>query len=182
MAWFLVRCGITAALLALLIWQLGPTAIIQRLQTLSLGLLILVALILAVQLVISASRWKALVDYFGHDKVSTADLCWFLGASHLYGEVLPSTVGGDVVRTAMLARLVGLRLATLSVTLDRITGLAMLLVMMLALLPLLAWRIENMSAVAGLAAVGIGGITGALLLLSGKSMPSWLSEGGVTAS
>jgi glycosyltransferase 2 family protein len=176
MAWFLARCGITATLLALLIWQLGPTAIIQRLQTLSLGLLILVALILAVQLVISASRWKA------HDKVSMADLCWFLGASHLYGEVLPSTVGGDVVRTAMLARLVGLRLATLSVTLDRITGLAMLLVMMLALLPLLAWRIENMSAVAGLAAVGIGGITGALLLLSGKSMPSWLSEGGVTAS
>src|SRR5262249_45615559 len=126
----------------------------------------------------SASRWKALVDYFGHDKVSTADLCWFLGASHLYGEVLPTTVGGDVVRTAMLARLVGLRLATLSVTLDRITGLAMLLVMMLALLPMLAWRIENMSAVAGLAAVGIGGITalGALLLLSDKSMPSWIPK------
>src|SRR5262249_37572243 len=173
MAWFLARCAITAALLALLVWQLGPLPVIERLQTLSLGPLTLVALTLAVQLVLSASRWKALVDYFGPANVSTADLCWFLGASHLYGEVLPSTVGGDVVRTAMLARLVGLRLATLSVILDRTTGLAML-----ALLPLLAWRIENISAVAGLAAVGIGGIAalGALLLLSGKSVPSWLPK------
>ena len=178
MAWFLARCAITAALLALLVWQLGPLPVIERLQTLSLGPLTLVALTLAVQLVLSASRWKALVDYFGPANVSTTDLCWFLGASHLYGEVLPSTVGGDVVRTAMLARLVGLRLATLSVILDRITGLAMLLVVMLALLPLLAWRIENISAVAGLGAVGIGGIAAlsALLLLSDKSVPSWLPK------
>ena len=178
MAWFLARCAITAALLALLVWQLGPLPVIERLQTLSLGPLALVALMLAVQLVLCASRWKALVHYFGLANVSTADLCWFLGASHLYGEVLPSTVGGDVVRTAMLARLVGLRLATLSVILDRITGLAMLLLMTLVLLPLLAWRIENISAVAGLAAVGIGGIAAlrALLLLSGKSVPSWLPK------
>ena len=177
MASFLIRCGITAALLALLIWHLGPVPIIERLQTLSLGPLTLIALMLAAQLVLSASRWKALIDHFGPANVSTTDLCWFLGASHLYGEVLPSTVGGDVVRTAMLARMVGLRLATLSVILDRVTGLAMLLVMMLALLPLLAWRIENMSAVAGLAAIGIGGIAAlsALLLLSG-SMPSWLPK------
>jgi len=178
MAWFLVRCAITAALLALLFRQLGPLPVIERLQTLSLGPLALVALMLAVQLVLFASRWKALVDYFGLANVSTADLCWFLGASHLYGEVLPSTVGGDVVRTAMLARLVGLRLATLSVMLDRITGLAMLLLMMLVLLPLLAWRIENISAVVGLAAVAIGGIAAlsALLLLSDKSVPSWLPK------
>jgi glycosyltransferase 2 family protein len=178
MAWFLARCAITAALLALLIWQLGPLPVIERLQTLSLGPLALVALMLAVQLVLSASRWKALVDYFGLANVAMADLCWFLGASHLYGEVLPSTVGGDVVRTAMLARLVGLRLATLSVILDRITGLAMLLLMMVVLLPLLAWRIQNISAVVGLAAVAIGGIAAlsALLLLSDKSVPSWLPK------
>ncbi len=178
MAWFLARCAITAALLALLIWQLGPLPVIERLQTLSLGALALVAPMLAVQLVLSASRWKALVDYFGLATVSTADLCWFLGATHFYGEVLPSTVGGDFVRTAMLARLVGLRLATLSVILDRITGLAMLLLMMLVLLPLLAWRIENISAVVGLAAVALGGIAAlsALLLLNDKSVPSWLPK------
>jgi len=178
MAWFLARCAITAALLALLIWQLGPLPVIERLQTLSLGALALVAPMLAVQLVLSASRWKALVDYFGLATVSTADLCWFLGATHFYGEVLPSTVGGDFVRTAMLARLVGLRLATFSVILDRITGLAMLLLMMLVLLPLLAWRIENISAVVGLAAVALGGIAAlsALLLLNDKSVPSWLPK------
>jgi uncharacterized membrane protein YbhN (UPF0104 family) len=176
MVWFLARCGITAALLAPLLWQLGPSCVIERLQTLSVGPLTLVAFMLAVQLALAAWRWKALVDYFGPAKVSTADLCWFLGASHLYGEVLPSTVGGDVVRTAMLARRVGLRLATLSVILDRITGLAMLLLLMLALLPLLAWRIEDGLAVAGLAVLGMGGIAafGALLLLSRRSMPSWL--------
>jgi uncharacterized protein (TIRG00374 family) len=178
MKWFLARCAITAALLALLIWQLGPIPVIERLQTLRLGPLALVALLLSVQLVLSASRWKAIVDYFGLANVSTADLCWCLGASHFYGEVLPSTVGGDVVRTAMLTRRVGVRLAMLSVILDRITGLAMLLLMILVLLPVLAWRIENISAVVGLAAVEIGGIAAlsALLLLSGKFVPSWFPK------
>ena len=106
----------------------------------------LVALMLAAQLLLSAWRWKALIERFGPVKVSTADLYWFLGASHLYGEVLPSTVGGDVVRTAMLTRLTALGSTTLSVTLDRITGLATLLLIMVASLPLLALRIGQMSA------------------------------------
>jgi glycosyltransferase 2 family protein len=176
MAWFIVRCGITAGLLALLVWQLGPHSIFERLHTLTLGPLVLVALILAVQLLLSAWRWKALVDYFGPVEVSTADVCWFLGASHFYGEVLPSTIGGDVVRTAMLSRLTGLGPATLSVILDRITGLAMLLVIMIALLPLLWWRIEQESVVVGLALFSIGGAAtlGALLLLRRQAIPSWL--------
>lgn len=176
MARFLARCGITAALIALLLWQLGLYSIVERLQTLTLGPFALVALMLAVQLLLSARRWKALVERFGPVRVSTVDLCWFLGASHLYGEVLPSTVGGDVVRTAMLARLTGLGPATLSVILDRITGLATLLLIMVASLPLLALRIGQMSAVLGLAAFGIGGmaVLGALLLGSGRPTPSWL--------
>jgi glycosyltransferase 2 family protein len=176
MAWFIVRCGITAGLLALLVWQLGPHSIFERLHTLTLGPLVLVALMLAVQLLLSAWRWKALIDYFGPVEVSTADVCWFLGASHFYGEVLPSTIGGDVVRTAMLSRLTGLGPATLSVILDRITGLAMLLVIMIALLPLLWWRIEQRSAVVGVALFSIGGAAalGALLLLRRQAIPSWL--------
>ena len=174
MAWIFARCGITAGLLALLVWQLGLHSIIERLHTLTLGPLILVVLMLAVQLLLSAWRWKALVDYFGPVEVSTVDLCWFLGASHFYGEVMPSTIGGDVVRTAMLARLTGFGPASLSVILDRITGLAMLLVIMIALLPLLWWRIEqgrrlssawHCSVSAGLAALG------ALLLLRRQAMP-----------
>jgi glycosyltransferase 2 family protein len=176
MGWFLARCGITAALLAVLVWQLGAHSIIERVWTLSLGSLALVAFVLAVQLLLSAWRWKALVDHFGSAKVSTADLCWFLGASHFYGEFLPSTIGGDVVRTAMLSQRAGVGPATLSVILDRITGLAMLLLMIVGLLPLLGCRIEQGSAFVGLAVLGIGGMLaiGVLLMLRHRVVPGWL--------
>ena len=153
---------------------------IERFRTLTLGTLILVAFMLTVQLLLSAWRWKALVDYFGPVKVSTADLCWFIGASHFYGEVLPSTIGGDAVRAAMLARLTGLGPAALSVTLDRITGLAMLLVIMIVLLPLLWWRIEHGPAFVGLAGFSIGGLValGALLLLRRETIPRWVPRAG----
>jgi glycosyltransferase 2 family protein len=176
MPWIFARCGITVGLLAVLAWQLGLHSIIVRFHTLALEPLIIVALMLVVQLLLSAWRWKVLVDYFAPIRVSTADLCRFLGASHFYGEVMPSTIGGDVVRTAMLARLTGFGPATLSVILDRITGLAMLLCLMLVLLPLLWWRIGQGSAVFGLALISIAGVAalGALLLFSGQTMPSWL--------
>jgi uncharacterized membrane protein YbhN (UPF0104 family) len=180
MTWFLARCAITAGLLGILIWQLGLHTMIERFRTLTLGTLILVAFMLTVQLLLSAWRWKALVDYFGPVKVSTADLCWFIGASHFYGEVLPSTIGGDAVRAAMLARLTGLGPAALSVTLDRITGLAMLLVIMIVLLPLLWWRIEHGPAFVGLAGFSIGGLValGALLLLRRETIPRWVPRAG----
>jgi hypothetical protein len=127
-------------------------------------------------LVLSARRWKALIDHFGPVKVSTVDLCWFLGASHFYGEVLPSTIGADAVRATMLGRLIGLAPATISVILDRITGLTMLLCMIIMLLPALWWRVEQKSAVLALALLGFGGVAaiGALLLLSRRSTPSWI--------
>jgi glycosyltransferase 2 family protein len=176
MAWFVARCAITVGLLALIVWQVGLHSMIERLHTLTLGALALVALLLAVQQLLSARRWKALIDYFGPVEVSTANLCWFLGASHFYGEVLPSTIGGDAVRTAMLARLTGLGPAALSVILDRITGLAMLLIIMIALLPLLWWRIVQGPTFIGLALFSIGGLAtlGALLLLRRQAMPSWV--------
>jgi uncharacterized membrane protein YbhN (UPF0104 family) len=176
MIWFLARCGITVGLLALLIWQLGAGLIIERMWTLSLGPLVLVAILLAVQLVLSAWRWKALVNHFACVQVSTADLCRFLGASHFYGEFLPSTIGGDVVRTAMLAQQTGVAPATLSVVLDRITGLAMLLLMIVALLPLIGFRIDQGSALVALAVLGIGGLLaiGVLLTLRYKFILGWL--------
>jgi hypothetical protein len=149
---------------------------VAKFHTLTLGPLALVGIALAVQLVLSAWRWKALIDHFGPVKVSTIDLCWFLGASHFYGEVLPSTIGADAVRAAMLGRLTGLAPATVSVILDRITGLTMLLCMIIILLPVLWWRVDQKSAVLALALLGFGGVAaiGTLLLLSRQAMPSWI--------
>jgi glycosyltransferase 2 family protein len=177
MAWFVARCAITVCFLALLVRQFGSHLIIERFETLRAGPLLLAALMLAVQLLLMAWRWKLLVDHFGPLKVSTSDLCWFLGASHLFGEFLPSTVGGDAVRTAMLARVTGLGTATLSVILDRITGLAMLLLIIVVLLPLLWWRLEQGAVVLALGLFSIGGLAalGALLLL--RTMPSWIPRG-----
>jgi glycosyltransferase 2 family protein len=147
-------------------------------QSPRVGPLLLVVVLLVCQFLVATWRWKQLVDHVSPRSPSYWILCRFMGASNLYGQVLPSTVGGDVVRAGLLARVVGLGPATLSVVLDRIAGLATLLVLTIGLLPALAWRIEQTSVVLALFAIGLGGL-GALaffFLLEGPLASSWLPQ------
>jgi uncharacterized protein (TIRG00374 family) len=178
---FLLRLTVTVGLFALILWQLGPSAIVDRLQGLHAEPLALSALLLGTQFVIYAWRWKRIVNHVSAKPASYGDLCRYLGASNFYGQLLPSTVGGDLVRTAMLARRVGLRSATLSVLIDRITGLAILIVLVLLVVPVLAWRIGLAWAVLGLAALGLGalGLFVGFLLMSGRTPPDrfpWMTS------
>jgi ubiquinone/menaquinone biosynthesis C-methylase UbiE/uncharacterized membrane protein YbhN (UPF0104 family) len=151
-------------MLLLIGWQVDLRAVMSYLQSLHWGPLSAVIAVLGGQLVITAWRWKRLVDYVSARPVRYCSLVRFLGMGNLYGQLLPSAIGGDFVRAAMLARRVGAGPATQSVLIDRCTGLIVLLFMMLALLPLLAWRIERTSAVAGLAVVGVAAI-GSLVMV-----------------
>jgi uncharacterized membrane protein YbhN (UPF0104 family) len=173
---FLLRLAVTAILFSLILWQLDPRSILERVQSPRAGPLLLVALLLACQFLVATWRWKQLLDHVSPQSPSYWILCRFMGASNLYGQLLPSTVGGDLVRAGLLARFVGVGPATFSVVLDRIAGLATLLVLTIVLLPALAWRIEHTSVVLGLFAIGLAGlgVLAVFFLLEGPLASSWL--------
>jgi ubiquinone/menaquinone biosynthesis C-methylase UbiE/uncharacterized membrane protein YbhN (UPF0104 family) len=174
-----VRIAVTATLLLLIGWQVELRGVMGHLKSLHLGPLSAVVAVLGGQLLIAARRWKRLVDYVGSRPVHYGNLVRVLGISSLYGQLLPSTIGGDMVRAGMLARRVGTGPAIQSVILDRLTGLIVLVSIVLALLPLLAWRIDQTSAVAGLAVLGVAAMATLMtVVLLHDRLTRWLFRAG----
>jgi hypothetical protein len=83
----------------------------------------------------------------------------------LYGQLLPATIGGDIVRATLLANKVTLRTAVVSTLADRLTGLAVLVLMILAQAPLIAWRLGGSVQIRGLAALGLPVLVGVASIL-----------------
>ena len=75
----------------------------------------LAGLVVAMQFVLLVWRWQLVICMLGGETVAPGALSVFLGHSLLIGQVLPSSVGGDVARTVMLARLTGAIAAARSV-------------------------------------------------------------------
>ena len=177
---FAVRLLVTAIFFGLIFWKIDLRSVLARLQDLQVGPLALVGVLLGLQFLVYTWRWKKIVDNVSGKAVRFGDLCSFMGASQLYGQVLPSTVGGDLVRVAMLARLIGVSPATVSVLIDRITGLVVLVGLALVSLPFLIWQIHDPTAIASFAAVALGGsaVLAIFLLLPARLPPNWLPRTG----
>jgi len=154
----LLRAAVTLAFLGLVAWYVDPMTAINRVTNVQPVPLLWAGLLLGVQLMVFALRWKLIIDDGHPSRVRFLDLCRYLGASNLYGQLLPSSVGADLVRAGMLARTVGIGPATTSAMVDRITGLVVLLFLIIVTLPALAWRIDNPPVVASVAAASITGL------------------------
>lgn len=104
--------------------------------------LALAGLVLLAQFMIMVWRWQVVIELLGGPAVAVVPLAVALGRSMLIGQPLPATVGGDVVRTVVLSRQVGLTIAARSVVCDRLLALAMLVALVVVTLPLFAGRVE----------------------------------------
>jgi uncharacterized membrane protein YbhN (UPF0104 family) len=155
---FVFRLAVTTIIFLLIFWEIGFRSILGRLQDLQPVPLALVALVLGIQFLVTAWRWKRIADSVGPSPVPYSAICRAQGAGNLYGQLLPSTLGDDVVRIAMLARRIGAAPATFSVLVDRMAGLAVLLGLMIALLPLLGWRIGHSTVVLAGLMLGLAGL------------------------
>jgi hypothetical protein len=108
-----------------------------------------------------AWRWQLLVSMRNGDGASTPGLGSFIRATWLalaVNQVLPSVVGGDVLRISMLARRgVPLLKAGESVVMDRIYGLAALALICLATWPVIGMALSGpaMLALAALVAAAL---------------------------
>jgi uncharacterized protein (TIRG00374 family) len=119
----LLRIVVSAVLLAFLISKIDFSKVTPRNS--HLGTLVWLALALATAtlgIILSAWRWQKVIGAFGvHVPISRLSTHYFAG--QFVGNVLPSTIGGDVVRVSRSAKDIGTtETAFAAVALERLTG------------------------------------------------------------
>nr|HID13025.1 flippase-like domain-containing protein [Anaerolineae bacterium] len=157
-----LRVAVSAGALAFLFWKIGLGETLAVLRQADLRYLLAAFLLFVLSLVIRAYRWLVLLR--GLDpSVPFGRLLrlYFVGA--FFNAFLPTSFGGDVVRALELARDTDGSAAVGTVLLDRMTGLLVLFVMGLAVLPFHATRMEPWLVWLLLAVAGGGLIVGALV-------------------
>ncbi len=131
---FLVRLVVSAALLALLLAKVPdlngalPSAHHGR----TAALLVLAVVVALIGVVLSAWRWQRVLAVYGAEVPLTSLTATYL-ASLFVGNVLPSTIGGDVLRVARIGKTINsTETAFASVALERLTGFLALPVLVFA--------------------------------------------------
>jgi uncharacterized protein (TIRG00374 family) len=120
---FGVRLLVSAVLLAILISRIDFDAAFPKERHFSTIVWFVAAVLLAtVGLVLSAWRWQRVLEAFGvHAPLRALTGHYFAG--QFVGNVLPSTIGGDVLRVSRSAKTIGSgESAFAAVALERLTG------------------------------------------------------------
>jgi uncharacterized membrane protein YbhN (UPF0104 family) len=169
-----IRIGVTVVFLAIIGWRTNWEDVATKFANLNFGLWFAAVGILVAAQFASAKRWQVFARELQFQR-SLSDYCAFYFIGMYFNLVLPTSVGGDVVRVWYLNANSGRRLAAFaSVMLERINGLLVLFVVacvgaLLSPVPLPEWVHYTVWSLAGCAAVGL-----ALLPLVPRI--SWLPE------
>lgn len=120
-----IRLLLSALMLAVLIWRIPPIEldeVVPELTTRTVGWLFIAMALTLVAVVLSAVRWQRVLEVLGLHAALRHLLSYNL-AGQFVSNVLPTTIGGDVLRYARLSRETGESPKTFaSVVLERLTG------------------------------------------------------------
>ncbi len=120
-----VRIGLSLLMLGVLIWRVPSfdlSQVVPELSARTILWLLVAALLTLAGLVLSALRWQRVLDVLGLHAGLKHLLSHYL-AGQFVSNVLPTTIGGDVLRVTRLARETGESPSTFaSVVLERLTG------------------------------------------------------------
>jgi uncharacterized membrane protein YbhN (UPF0104 family) len=162
--WRAVRVFLSLGLVAALAYHVGIDAIVAHFSPATWPLIALATLILAVNVLVVTPRWSLILDVLGY-RTSWKALFESVLLGFFLNQVLPTSVGGDVLR-AWRAKQLGASWQTSihSVLFDRATGVLISLLGALLLLPLAGYHqggqiIEwTVGAVAGCAVFGLAAL------------------------
>jgi uncharacterized membrane protein YbhN (UPF0104 family) len=164
------RWLITAFAIWLVLRSLDVGAVLDLVGRAALPALGLAGFVVAMQFLLLVWRWQLVIRMLGGAVVGLGALSVFLGHSLLIGQVLPSSVGGDVARTLMLARLTGTVAAARSVVCDRLLGLAGLAVLAVPALPIIAGRVGGPAPLLTLTIAVLGTVAAVASVLASASI------------
>ncbi len=158
-----LRVAVSAGALAFLFWKIGLGETLAVLRQADLRYLLVAFLLILLSLGIRAYRWFVLLR--GLDPtVSFGRLLRLYFVGQFFSSFLPSQFGGDVVRALELTQDTDSSASVGTVLLDRMTGLLVLFVMGLAVLPFNADRMEPWLVWLLLGMAGGGLVAGGLVL------------------
>ena len=175
----LLRIVVSAALLAFLISKIDFQTVEPRDHHLSTLVWLALALGTAMLgIVLSAWRWQRVIEAFGvHVPISRLSNHYFAG--QFVGNVLPSTIGGDVVRVSRSAKDIGTtETAFAAVALERLTGFLALPALCLIGFVIDPGLLESSTAWVALLVSGIAlAALGTILFLAGHPKAAGRFEG-----
>ena len=177
----LAKAAISGLLLYFSLRWVNLDALVERLNRLEPGWLLLAVILMAIQLLPLSARWRQIAISCGTDMGFGRTLQINFIAT-FFNQVLPSTVGGDGVRIWFAARRgAGWANATYSVLLDRIFGVFVLALLVAACLPWTLQLIREPVPRAVLLVLAAGAIAGPLIVLfAGTHFDRWLRRSMIT--
>lgn len=163
------QVAVSAAILCVLFRSSSWERFAAVLARVDIGWVTVAVATLAVQQTIAAARWRRIAVALGAPRTGLFFYVLWQGLAVLLLQVMPSTIGGDVLRAASGARRGGLKQATGIVIADRVIGMGVLCVLLLVaaipFAPPLAVNAPVWAPIA-MAITGLGGCAGAMALTS----------------
>lgn len=118
----ILKIVVSLTLLAWLFYTSDFKTIISLVKKINVPIFIVAVVVTVLGLVLSALKWKYLLDLYDHD-IGYFKLLNIYWSALFFNNFLPSTIGGDVYRIAALSKLSKNRFySLLTVFLDRFTG------------------------------------------------------------
>lgn len=171
---FTLKAAVTLGLIWLVLGNVDMADTLQRVRSVSVSVVAGVLLLMLLLSLFCILRWQIVMRQLGGTlPFGLTSRLFFEGL--FFNQALPSTVGGDGVRIYRAFR-AGLTLSTAinSVVLDRVLGLASLMLLAALAQPLFYQRVESLAARLSFTAVFLAAIGGIVALLLLGFMPRWL--------
>lgn len=168
---------VSGALLYLALRGVNVSAILARINQISLGWIAVAVAVTLVQILLGALRWREITAQCGAP-LSAAQALRFNMIGAFFNQSLPSSIGGDAVRLWLVGRTgAGWRAATYSVLVDRAIGLVALAILIVASLPWSYQLIGDAHGRAALSLIDFGALAAGLAFLAfGRLSWAWLTE------
>jgi uncharacterized membrane protein YbhN (UPF0104 family) len=171
-----LKAAVSASLLYFALRGVNWGLITERLNRVDPAWLVAIVAASNVQVFLVAWRWREIAVECGVP-ISPATAVRYSFIAAFFNQTLLSTVGGDAARIWFMARQAGWKNAAYSVLLDRVIGLTVLAVLVLASLPWTLALVRNPIGQVTLLLIGIGSMGASIVFLSlGVFRRAWLDR------
>jgi uncharacterized protein (TIRG00374 family) len=167
----IIRATISLATLAVILWFVDFKEVWSRIQEIGLGTFSLCTLIAVALCAPGGLRWQAIISSDGHD----VEAGWAIRVTligQFFNQILPSSVGGDFFRAIYLVRNGGsFGAAIRSVLVDRVAGLAYMLLLGGVMFPLMLANVGINPPTIVIGGTIVGGVAGLVVVLTINRLP-----------
>lgn len=171
--WLIGRVAVTVIVSVIVLHKTGAARMAEIASQVGAPWIAAAIALALLQLVFLSKRWQYLYAMLSGSTPGLWRTIHLTGQSLLFGQLLPSTVGTDLIRAGAMARDGGVGPAARSVVIDRLAGLIVLTAIVTATLPIFAFEAGVQTSIISLAAASLGLMLAAAGFILARS---WLTR------